>query len=74
MMFSDTSKTSCYNSITADYEADATGAKYFRFRNGLSNTYYKITNDKKLNVVFIGGSITFVITRSADAGTETVDG
>lgn len=37
-----------------------------KFTDNLNNTYYKLTNDKKLNVAYIGGSVT--------AGTGGTDG
>ncbi len=32
--------------------------EYINYRNGLGNTYSKINKDKKLNVVYFGGSVT----------------
>ena len=32
--------------------------KYINYRQSLANTYSKLTNDKKLNIVYYGGSVT----------------
>lgn len=61
MLYADETKTNNYNAIVAEYETDPTGAKWYRTRGGLENTQYKLTNSDELNVVFIGGSITFGI-------------
>ena len=50
--------------------ANPTGTEFLRMRGGLNNTYARLTEDKKLTVAYIGGSITAGASAS-DAATKS---